>query len=77
MKAGNRRSPGERAQLFIEKLRRPKVTKPRAVKTPSGAIAAYFQKHLTNAEVEAVIAAMQESGFISVAGSKVSYTGEG
>jgi hypothetical protein len=77
VKAGNRKSPGERAQLFIEKLRQPKVTKPRAVKTLSSAIAAYFQRQLTDAEVEAIIAAMQKSGFIRVAGSKVSYPAEG
>jgi hypothetical protein len=77
VKAGNRKSPGERAQLFMERLRQPKVTKPRAVKTLSGAIASYYHKQITDAEVEAVIAAMQKSGFISVAGGKVSYADEG
>jgi hypothetical protein len=77
VKAGNTKSPGERAQIFIEKLRQPTVTKPRATKSLSSAIAAYFQKQLTDAEVEAVVAAMQESGFISVAGSKVSYATDG
>lgn len=77
VKASNKKSPSERAQLFIEKLRQPRVNKPRAIKTLSSAIAAYFQKQITGAEIEAVIAAMQKSGFISVAGSKVSYTAEG
>jgi hypothetical protein len=77
VKAGNRKSPGERAQLFIEKLQQPKFTKPRAVKKLSSAVAAYFQKQITDAEVEAVIAVMQETGFISVAGGKVSYSAEG
>ena len=77
VKAGNKKSPGERAQLFMEKLQQPKVTRPRAIETLSSAIAAYFQKQITDAEIEAVIAAMQKSGFISVAGSKVSYTTEG
>jgi hypothetical protein len=74
VKASNKKSPGERAQLFIEKLRQPRVTKPRAVKTLSRVIAGYFHKQITDAEIEAVIAVMQKSGFISVAGSKVSYT---
>ncbi len=77
VKASNKRSPSERAQMFIEKLRQPRVSRPRAIKTLSSAIAAYFQKQITDAEIEAVIAAMQKSGFISVADSKVSYTTEG
>ena len=76
VKTGNRKSPDERAQLFMERLRHPGATKPRAVRTLSGAIAAYFHKQLTDAEVEAVIAALQKSGFIAVAGGKVSYTVE-
>lgn len=77
VKAGSRKSPAERAQLFMEKLRQPKATKPRAVKTLSSAIAACFQKQITDAEVEAVIDVMRKSGFISVADGKVSYTAEG
>lgn len=77
VKVGNKKSPGERAQLFIEKLRQPRASRPRAIKTLSSAIAAYYQKQITDGEIEAVIAAMQKSGFISVAGSKVSYTTEG
>jgi hypothetical protein len=77
VKSSNKKSPGERAQLFIEKLRQPRVTRPRAIKTLSSAIAVYFHKQLTDAETEAVIAAMQKSGFISVDGNKVSYTTEG
>jgi hypothetical protein len=76
VKAGDRKSPGERAQLFIEKLRQPGATKPRTVKSLSSAVAAFFHKQITDAEVEAVVAAMQESGFISVAGGKVSYSAE-
>jgi hypothetical protein len=77
VKASNEKSLGERAQMFIEKLRQPRVTRPRAIKSLSRAIAVYFQKQITDAEIETVIAAMQKSGFISVAGSKVSYTNEG
>ncbi|HEY0324057.1 MAG TPA: PIN domain-containing protein [Pyrinomonadaceae bacterium] len=77
VKASNKKSTGERAQMVIEKLRHPRVTRPRAIKTLSSAIAVYFQKQITDAEIKAVIAAMQKSGFISVAGSKVSYTTEG
>jgi glycosyltransferase A (GT-A) superfamily protein (DUF2064 family) len=60
----------------MERLGQPGATKPRAVRTLSSAIAAYFLKQITDAEVEAVIAVMQKSGFISVAGGKVSYIAE-
>ena len=77
VKAGNRKTPAERAHLFIEKLRQPKVTRPRAVKTLSSAIAAFFQKQITEAEIKAVIGVMQEKSFIEIVGSKVSYATEG
>jgi hypothetical protein len=77
VKASHKKTPGERAQLFIEKLRQPRVTRPRVIKTLSSAIAVHFQKQITDAEIEAVIAAMKKIGFISVAGSKVSYKAEG
>jgi hypothetical protein len=77
VKATNSKTPVERAHLFIEKLRQPKVTRPRAVKTLSSSIAAFFQKQITEAEIQAVIGAMQEKGFIEVAGGKVSYATDG
>lgn len=77
VRASNKKSPSERAEMFIEKLRQPRATRPRTIKTLSSAIAVYFQKQITNAEIEAVIAAMKKSGFISVTDSKVSYTTEG
>ena len=77
VRAGTKTPPSERTQKFIKSLQRPKATKPRTIKTLSSAIASYFQKQITDTEVEAVIAAMQKSGFISIADSKVSYTEEG
>lgn len=73
LKAGNAKSPGERAQLIVTSLQRPKATKPRTVTTLSSAIAAYFQKQVTEEEVAAVVVAMQNAGFISVTDGKVSY----
>ncbi len=70
VKAGNKKSPEERAQLFIEKLRQPRVTKPRSEKTLTSAIASFFRKQLTEQEVAAVAAAMQSVGFITMAGAK-------
>jgi len=73
VKSSNKKSPIERAQLFIEKLQQPKATKPRAIKTLTSAIGAFFQKQITDAEVAAVIGEMQKVGFIKVENNTVSY----
>ena len=77
VKSNNSKTPVERARLFIEKVKQPKVTMPRSVKTLSSAIAAFFQKQVTDREIEAVIGAMQDNGFIAVSGNKVSYATKG
>lgn len=73
VKSSNKKTPVERAQLFIEKLQQSKATKPRTVKTLSSAIGTFFQKQLTDAEVSAVVTEIQKKGFITVANNKVSY----
>ena len=73
VEASNSKTPEERAQLFIEKLRRPKVTRPRRPKTLASAVGAFFGKKLSEEEVRAVIAAMESDGFITIAEEKVSY----
>ena len=77
VQAANKKSPEERAQLFNEKLNQPKASKPRNEKTLRSAIASFFQKKLTELEVDAVVAAMQRSSFITIAESKVSYVHSG
>lgn len=77
VKAGDKKSPDERAQLIAARLQQPKVTRPRTVKTLSSSIAAFFQKRLADEDVAAIIAAMQQGGFISVADGKVSYAPDG
>jgi len=77
VKTSNKKTPIERAQLFIEKLKQPNATKPRAVKTLSSAIGTFFQKQITDAEVAAVITEMKKIGFITVADNKVSYVQAG
>jgi hypothetical protein len=73
LKEGNKTSPRERAELIITMLKRPKATKPRSEKTLSSAVAAFYQKKLTEQEVADVIAAMQNTGFLAIADGKVSY----
>ena len=74
LKIDHKKSPDERAQLYVEKLKQPKVTKPRAVETLTNAIASFFQKKLSDEEIAAVIASMRKSGAIAVKDGKVSYS---
>jgi len=75
LKAVTSQSPSERAALFVTKLKQPKVTRPRTVKSLSSALMAHFQKQLTDADVAAVISSMQHSGFLSIDNGKVTYNG--
>ena len=74
VKASAIRSPTERAALFITKLKQPKVTKPRTLKTLSSAVATHFQKQLSDEDIVAVVSAMEASGFLSIEGGKIVYT---
>lgn len=67
------KSPTERAAFVIGKLSQPKATRPRTVKTLSSAVSHFFQKALSDDEIGAVVSAMAESGFVSVAAGKVTY----
>jgi hypothetical protein len=73
-KSGKKRTPDEMARMFVEMLRLPKATKPRSEKTLSSAIAAYFNRQLSDQEVSAVVASMRRSGFIAIDGAKVVYS---
>lgn len=73
VKTSNAKIKTEKAQQYMDKLRQPKVTRPRSIKTLTSSIGSFFQKQLTETEVAAVLAEMQRSGFISLDGSKVVY----
>lgn len=72
-KAASCKTPQEIFQLFVTKLKMPKATRPRTVKTLSSAINAQFQKQLPEADVADIIAAMKAKKFITVADNKVTY----
>lgn len=63
----------DRARQFIEKLRKPKMSRPRSVKTLTSTVAAFFNKQLSSADVAAVVAAMQHAGFITIKDGKLAY----
>jgi hypothetical protein len=73
VRPADRKTPAERIEIVLEKLRQPKMTKPRTVKTLGSAVAAFFQKQLSDEEVAAVIDGMVKAGAIAVAGTKVTY----
>ena len=77
IKLATKKTPAERVEIVLEKLRQPKATKPRTVKTLSSTVASYFQKQLSDDEVATVIEGMVKAGAISVAGPKVSYAAGG
>lgn len=74
VKAMHVRTPDERARVFLGRLQQPNATRPRAEKTLRSSVAAHFQKQLTDAEVSAVIYALQGAGYLSIAEGKVTYS---
>lgn len=73
VKNGLKKSATERAALYIAKLSEPKVTRPRTEITLTRSIKAHFRDSIEEAEIPAVIAAMQKTGFISIQDKKVAY----
>lgn len=77
VKSATKIAPTDRASLVIEKLRMPKATKPRTVKTLTTHVAYLLQSQLSGDEVRDVIQSLVDSGFISIDGTKVVYTSAG
>jgi hypothetical protein len=73
VKSAQMKSPEERATLFLSRLLQPKSTKPRTEKTLRSAIAAHFQRQLTDQEISATVEALQGSGQLSISEGKVVY----
>lgn len=73
IKTANTKTPQELLQSFVAKLKQPKATRPRTVKTMSSAINALFQKQLSDTDVADIIAAMRAKKFITVADGKITY----
>jgi hypothetical protein len=68
------RPADERLQSVMDKLKQSKVPKPRTRKTLGNFIASFFQKQLTDEEVTALVAGLAKRGFISIDGTKITYT---
>lgn len=73
VKAMHVKTPDERARVFLCRLQQPNAAKPRTEKTLRSSVAAHFQKQLTDAEISAVINALQVPGHLSIIAGKVKY----
>lgn len=73
VKAANSKSIEQRLDIVIARLRQLKAAKPRTVKTLSSTIASLFQKQLSDADITALLDALQSSGWVTITDQKVSY----
>lgn len=74
IKAANAKSVGDKLDVILADLQRRGSSKPRTVKTLSSTIAALFQKQLTDEEVSDLLDQAALKGWISIAGTKVTYS---
>lgn len=74
IKTSTTKTPEDRLQIIVDKLRLAKATKPATVKTLSSHINNHFQKQLSEAEVSALVSAMAAAGYIAIANNKITYT---
>lgn len=73
VKAANSKSIEQRLDIVIARLRQLKAAKPRTVNTLSSTIASLFQKQLSDADITALLDALQSSGWVTITDQKVSY----
>ena len=74
LKAGNAKSTPDRIAVLIDFLHKRGAAKPRTVTTLTSTIGALFLKQLTPDEISVLMKALQERGYVSVDGNKVSYS---
>ncbi len=74
VKAACSKSPAERLEVVIADLQRRGASKPRTLKTLASTINSIFQKALSENEVEALLAALQMQGVLTVTENKVAYS---
>jgi len=74
VKNANQKSPKEKAEIFVAKLRKPKVTRPQTERTLTRALKAHFGDALDENAIPLVIKAIKASGFLSIGSDgKVTY----
>ena len=73
VKASNSKSPEERLEVVLARLRQPMASKPGTVKKLGNTIASLFQKQLTDEEVDVLVLGLADAGYVSITGNKVGY----
>ena len=74
VKISNCKSVAERIDVILGRLKQLKAAKPGTVKTLGSMIATLFQKQLSDKEVSALIKKMANKGYLTVSGTKITYT---
>jgi hypothetical protein len=72
-KAASRKAGTDRVSAIIANLTQMGASKPRTLRTLASTINAFFQKTLSEAEVQAIIAELTKKGIVVVNESKVAY----
>ena len=74
VKTVHAKSAQDKLEVIASDLRRRGASKPRAVKTLTSTVAAIFNKKLSSDELDDLVRGLQANGWISVEGTKVSYS---
>lgn len=74
LKVGNAKSTPDRIAVIVDYLRKQGAAKPRTLTTLTSTIGALFLKQLSADEINALLTALQARGYVSVVGTKVSYS---
>lgn len=74
IKATNTKTPVEKLDLIVCDLRRRGTSVPKTFKTLSSTIGSLFQKQLPEREIASLLKELQEQGWVTINGAKVSYS---
>lgn len=74
VKASNSKTPAERLELVVARLRSFKAAKPRTVATLKSTVASLFQKQLSDQEIESIVQSLVTGKLLSISGTTVSYS---
>ena len=73
IKSESARTPAERAEIVLAKLRQLKAARPRSVATLGSTIASVFQKQIGDEDIRQIVQALVSARHLTIAGTKVSY----
>lgn len=74
VKASAAKSPHDRVDVVVARLKQFKAAKPRTIKTLSSTIASVFLKAIAEDEVQAIIRSLADRKLLSISGTKVTYS---